>query len=304
MNPRVRGRFGWVCVWALGALALAVTSSGQQEPPQKRRVEKDRPAQPQQEEPPGKRRTEKDRPDAERDRQNPPVQRRDADSGDRGGETHRRGKLYLPTRRVYGHVRVSERPRQPDGRINVRRVIARSQRVTPVVLERFQDRRREEINLVIRCYRDRDHSRALEAWARFIDGLTDYPDPIDLDEVIMYVAREGCRFDNDELAYYGRRLDFLQDWQEMLLDYMEDVDRQRDACMSPGRACSERTIQNIERDLVRARSDLDVARTEEQLARDQFDTRLQSAGDYEERFTAIYEEIYNSVEVRIRVSGG
>ena len=77
---------------------------------------------------------------------------------------------------------------------------------------------------------------------------------------------------------------------------------QLDECMGADHPCSERTMQNIDHDLARARADLDVARTQEHSARDQFETRLQSAGDYGERFGSIYEEIYRSVEVRIILS--
>ena len=304
MKPRSRVRFGWACVLAVGLLAVAAIASGQQDPPKKRKVEKRRPAPepPQKKEPKGKRRVEKHRPRVEPDRQAPPARRRDADSHDRRRVTPRRGKVYLPTRRAYGHIRVSERPHRHDGSIQVGRIIARSQRVTPIVLERFEDRRRDEISVIIRYYREHDHAHAIEAWGRFIDGLADHRLAIDLDELMMYIAREGCRHGSDELAYHGRRLHYLQDWQDLLLDYLADVRRQHDECMSPAHECSERTIHSIDRDLARARADLDVARVEEQLARDQFETRLHSAGDYEERFGSIYEEIYRSVEVRIIVS--
>lgn len=307
MMMKQNGRVGIACLVMLGAIGSAtlVATATQEEPKRKRRVEKQKPGEPsERQNPPGDDRgIEKRRPQAEPEREGPSRRRPDAGPGDRGPDGRRRGKRYIPTKRVYGHVRVTEYPRRPDGRINVRRVIARSQRVTPVVLERFEDRRRDQLREVIRYYRERDRTRAVEVWARFVGGLSDVSVAVDLDEIMLYIAREGSRQDSGDLAYYGRRLDFLEDWQNMLLDYLDDIHRQRDDCMNPHYRCSERTIQNIERDLVRARSDLDVARTEEHLARDQFDIRLQSAGDYEQQFTAIYEEIYRAVEVRISISG-
>lgn len=304
MISRNRGRCGWMLVVAMCVLAGAPVVSAQQESPKKRRVEKQRqaPESQQQDSPKKKRRVEKHKPRVDPHRPPPPGRRRGGDSRDGGRVAPRRGKVYLPTRRAYGHVRVSEYPRRLDGHIHVGRIIARSQRVTPVVLERFEDRHRNEITAIIRFYRAHDHAHAIEAWGRFIDGLADHHVSIDLDELMMYIAREGCRHRSDELAYYGRRLHYLQDWADLLLDYLADIRRQHDECMRPDHECSGRTIQNIDRDLARARADLDIARTQEHLARDQFETRLQSAGDYGDRFGSIFEEIHHSVEVRVILS--
>ncbi len=304
MNPKSRCRYGRMFIVAMCVFTFSPVVSAQQKSPKKRRVEKQRPAPEsgQQDSPKKKRRVEKHKPRVDPHQPPPPGRRRGGDSHDDGRVAPRRGKVYLPTRRAYGHVRVSEYPRRPDGHIHTADLIARSQRLTPVVLERFDHRHRNEITAIIRFYRAHDHGHALEAWGRFIDGLADHHVSIDLDELMMYIAREAGHHRGEELSYYGRRLHYLQDWQDLLAGYISDIRRQLDDCRGVDHPCSGRTIQNIDRDLARARADLDIARTQEHLARDQFETRLQSAGDYGDRFGSIFEEIHHSVEVRVILS--
>ena len=299
MNLKSRGRCGRLFVLAMCVVAATPIVSAQQESPKKGKGGGHRhaPESGKQDAPKKKRRVEKHKPRVEPHQPPSPGRQRGV-----GRAAPRRGKVYLPTRRTYGHVRVSRYPRRPDGHIHAARLIARSQRLTPVVLERFDHRHREEITAIIRFYREHDRGHAIDAWGHFIDGLADHHGSIDLDELMMYIAREAGHHGGEELAYHGRRLHYLQDWQDLLLDYIADLRRQLDECMGADHPCSERTIRNIDHDLARARADLDVARTQEHLARDQFETRLQSAGDYGERFGSVYEEIYRSVEVRIIVS--
>ncbi|UCC31873.1 MAG: hypothetical protein JSU86_06265 [Phycisphaerales bacterium] len=211
-------------------------------------------------------------------------------------------KAYVPTRREYGHVRVARRSRHGDQRLNIRPVILRSARVTPVVLDRFEDRRRDQLHLVIRHFKEGHRARALEVWGGFVDGLADYREHIDLDEVMLFVARESCFHEDDRALFHALKLEFLQDSRERLERYIDRLHEQRTDCTGRISFCSPETFRDLDAELTRARADHKILDLEIRVVSDEFEARMQSLQDYEHRFAAAFDGMYREVEVRIQLS--
>ncbi len=242
--------------------------------------------------PPTKKRVKKERATPQKARVVPgnrPAQRRT-----------RPRKSYVRTRRDYGHVRVTRRHRRDDGKFNIRPIIVRSSRVTPVVLDRFEDQGRDQIRMIVRHFREGRRPKALEIWGGLIDTLAEYREPIDLDDVMLYIAREGCIHDNDTFMYHAAKLEFLRESQERLQDYIVLLNDQRDACMRGGRRCSSETLRGLETELIRARADREIIGVKARVTSDEFEKIIESSRDYEHRFAVAFEDMYREVELRIR----
>lgn len=211
-------------------------------------------------------------------------------------------KSYVQTRRDYGHVQVTRRHRRDDGRLHTRPILVRSARIGSVVLNRFQDRRRDQVRLVIHHFRTGQRARALEVWRTFVDDLVGYHEPIDLDEIMLYVAREGCTYENDVFLFHASKLEFLRESEERLEDYMDRLYDQREACERGTRPCSFTTLRNLENELVHTQSDLEILRIEARAADRAFEEIIESSRDYEHQFATVFEDMYREVEVRITLS--
>lgn len=274
MRPRSVG-FCWrfAAIVALALIAVPAPAGGQ--PPRKKRVKKEPPK----------------------------VQKpRAAPSNEsRPRRLHPR-KAYVPTRREYGHVRVARRSRHGDQRFNIRPVILRSARVTPVVLDYFDDPRRDQLHLVIRHFKEGHRSRALEVWGGFVDGLADYREPIDLDEVMLFIARESCFHEDNQALFQALKLEFLQDSRELLERYIDQLHEQRTDCTGRISPCSPETLRDLDTELMRARADHKILDLEIRVLSDEFEARMRSLQDYEHRFAAAFDDMYREVEVRIQLS--
>lgn len=214
----------------------------------------------------------------------------------------RPAKSYVRARRDYGHVRVPRRVHNLDGTPSARPVLIRSARVTPAVLQRFEGRRHEQIQLTIRYLREGQRARALESWGSFIESLVDYGEPIDLDDVMLYIAREGCPYENPEFLFYAGRLAYLQECEERTEDYIDQLYDQREVCMRSGHTCSTTTLQDLQAEVVQARADLEILGIESRVARERLERAIEPARDYESRFGVVYDDLYKEVELRIRFS--
>jgi hypothetical protein len=184
----------------------------------------------------------------------------------------------------------------------VRPVLVRSARVTPVVIRRFEGRRHEQIELTIQLLKEGRRARALEVWGGFVDSLAEYGEPVDIDEVMLYVAREGCPYEHADFLFYAARLAHLQESEEHLRDYIDQLYDQREACMRGGRACSTATVRNLDAEIARARADLETLGLEVRIAGDQLERAIEPSRDYESRFGVVYDDLYREVELRIRFS--
>jgi hypothetical protein len=208
-------------------------------------------------------------------------------------------KRFVRTRRDFGHVRVARCHRRDDGHLHIRPILVRSAKVRPVVLDRFEERRREHLRSIIRHFRTGQRQQAVSAWRVFVDGLAEYHEPIDLDEVMLLVAREGCAYDDDAFLFQAAKLEFLRESRERLRDYVELLYEQREACQRGRRSCSPATVRNIEAELLRMRAESDVLTIREQAADAELDAVVRSSPDYEARFATVFEDMYREVEVRI-----
>lgn len=211
-------------------------------------------------------------------------------------------RRYLRTRNNYRHVRVSRRARRSDGRIDIRPVIVRSTRIRPVVLERFENRRREQVGLVLRYFREGDRTRALVSWGLFVDGLVDYGAPIDLDDVMLYITREAVQSDSSAVRLRAARLEHLRLSAASLRNYLSELTEQRERCSRSTRPCPPEVSNILETELIRARADLEIAEIEARTANRQFEATIESSRDYESRFAILYNDMYREVELRVQFS--
>ena len=172
-NRRLASKFSTIVLAMVVAVFLSASAGA--DPPSKKRVKK------------GSATPQKAR--ATHDQRAPtPHKARAADGQKKHVRRAHPTKTYVRTSRDYGHVRIAHPHRHDNGSIIVRPIIARSARVTPVVLHRLEDRRRNQIQLVIKHFHSGDHASALHLWGSFVAGLVDYHEPIDLDEVMLLIA--------------------------------------------------------------------------------------------------------------------
>jgi len=186
--------------------------------------------------------------------------------------------------------------------LHIRPILVRSARVTPIVLERFHDQRRDQLRLVIRYLREGKRVMALDTWRVFVDGLADYPEPVDLDEVMMYVTREGCAHGNGAFEFHAGRLEYLQNMREQVEDYEDSLNEQLDLCQRHIRPCSLDTMRRIETELVRTQAEIETLAMRERVANDEFEAVLESSREYEMQFASTFEDIYHEVELRVTFS--
>ncbi|UCE61362.1 MAG: hypothetical protein JSU63_06365 [Phycisphaerales bacterium] len=212
-------------------------------------------------------------------------------------------KTYLRTRDRYRHVRIAQHHRRDDGRVYIRPIIQRSVTVLPSVLDRFEGRRRSDITLIIQHLNRGERRRAIELWGRFVEGLVDYRDPIDLDEIVVYIVREGCVLEDETFRFYALKLEFLKETEDRLEDYIYGLYDRREACTRLTRRCPGETVRDIETELARAQGERDVVRAKVRAANDEFEAILRGSRDYERRFHDVFEDLYREVEIRIRISG-
>lgn len=235
-------------------------------------------------------------------KQQAPTKKARAVSGDRPGVRRTRPReSYVRTRRDFGHVRVRQRHRHGDVTLDIRPILVRSARVTPVVLHRFEDRRREQIRMIARHFREGRRREALAIWGTFVDDLAGLHEPIDLDEIMLYVAREGCLYENDAFLFHAAKLEFLRESEEHLEDYIDQLYDQRDTCVHSGR-CSAENLRDLEIELVGAQADLEILQVKARVASDEFEKAAGASRDYERRFAATFDDMYREVELRIRFS--
>ena len=209
---------------------------------------------------------------------------------------------YLKTRPEYRHVRVAKFPRRRDGGLDSRFVIVRSARVTPRSWARFDDRRQTHIDAIIRDLRAGQRGQALRVWGELLDGLRDYREPVDLDEIMLYITRESCLHQDGAVLYYARKLEYLADAEERLEDYIDQLFNLREDCRHGARRCAPEAISRIEDELIKARAELQIMRIEARDARADFDAGMDSGRDHEVDFAAVLDSLYHEVEVRVCIS--
>jgi hypothetical protein len=209
---------------------------------------------------------------------------------------------YVPTSPRFRHVRVIERELHDNRLPDSRTVIVRSTAVRPRVLVRFENRRQDEVRSVIRLYRGGDRTQALQIWGRFVTGLADYDEPVDLDEIMMYVARECCFHEDDATLFRAQRLAFLRDSGDRLDDYIEQLEERRVSLARRGGASDVETLGRIESELARARAERDIVDIRVQLAEQEYETGAYISRDYEARFGGILTDLYREAGRYIRIT--
>ncbi len=211
-------------------------------------------------------------------------------------------KRYVRTHRDYGHVRVVERTPIVRRRVETRQVIVRSARVSPIIIERFPPARRDHLHSVIRLFREGRRPEALKVWATFVGGLRDYDEPVDLDDVMLYVARESSFYEDTDVLLSAARLEQLEEREERLESYVRQLHDLRSDCERGVRNCSGATAYNIENEIRNAHADLLAARADVARAQTLFEVAIAAAERDEDRFATVLDGLYAEVEVRVRVT--
>lgn len=221
----------------------------------------------------------------------------------RSGRTTTTRVTYLPTGPSYRHIRVIERPLRGDRLANSRKVIVRSTSVQPRCIAQFDNRRQNQIRSIIRLYREGKSSQAVRTWGGFVASLSDYRDPVDLDQIMLYVSRESCFYDDDATLFQTQKLAYLRDSADRLDDYISELENRRAGLLSRGRRSAD-ALDDIETELVRARADRDIVSIRLRTADQAYQTRVLGSHDYEDRFGSVFGELYSEAGARIRVTVG
>ncbi|MCA9244065.1 MAG: hypothetical protein KDA32_08935 [Phycisphaerales bacterium] len=211
----------------------------------------------------------------------------------------RSSREYVRTGRDYRHVRVERAPRLSDGRLDSRSIIVRSARIGRRPVTVLPKRDIADVDVVIRFFRDGNREEGLRAWSRFVSSLREYGDPIDLDDVMYYVAREGCSAQQDPgLRLYAEKLGYVRDSIDRIEAYIDDLASLRDDARRPGGANDYRDINNEWR---RASAERDRLRVEEDVLTEEFNRALQASDAYERDFTSMFEGLFHEAELVIRI---
>jgi hypothetical protein len=181
-------------------------------------------------------------------------------------------------------------------------VIVRSARVTPRAWARFDSRRQAYVDVIIRDLRAGERDRALRLWGELVEGLRDYREPVELDDVMLYIAREGCLYQEAAVLYYARKLEYLSDAEERLDDYIDQLYELREDCRHGARRCAPEAVSRIEDELIKARAERQILRIEARDARAEFDNGMGSSHSHEVRFGEVFDSLYREAEVRVHIS--
>lgn len=211
-------------------------------------------------------------------------------------------KASVRPQKTYSHVRVLHPHRLPDGRLHSRPLLARSAAVASAVLNQFERRRQDQINRVILDMRNGRREQAIRIWANFVVDLADHPEPVDLDEIMLLIARDSCGDAGNEFRLRAARLEYMQESLDRTAEYLDFLEHQRDRCKRHAGLCPFEMLKNLETQIIRTRADRDVFVVEERLADHRFNELLESSRDYERRFTSTFDDLYREVELRIRIS--
>lgn len=211
---------------------------------------------------------------------------------------------YIRTAPSYRHVRVTERALRDNRLADTRSVIVRSTGVRPRTIVRFEDRRQNEIKSVIRLYRDGNRDQAISIWGGFVASLSDYDDPVDLDDVMLYVARESCFRENDAMLFRAQKLEYLRNSADLLDDYIDDLVERRSGMINAGGRISGETLGDVESELVRVQAERDIVAIRLRMAEEAYDRDILVSRDYEDRFGGVMTDLYREASIRISVSSG
>lgn len=210
---------------------------------------------------------------------------------------------YLPTGPSYRHIRVVERPLRGKRLADSRTVIVRSTSVQPRCIVSFDDRRQTQVRSVIRLYREGNRAQAVRTWGGFVASLVDYHDPVDLDEIMLYVSRESCFHDDDAVLFHTQKLAFLRDSADRLDYYIHELENRRAGLLNRGRYSTD-ALEDIESELVRARAERDIVSIRMRSADKAYETGVLGSHNYEDRFGRVFGELYSEAGTRIRVTTG
>lgn len=209
---------------------------------------------------------------------------------------------YIRTAPSFRHVRVIERPLRDNRLVDTRTVIVRSTGVRPRSIVRFEDRRQDEIRTVIRLYREGQSDQAIRVWGGFVASLSDYEEPVDLDEVMLYVARESCFREDDAVLFRANRLAHLRDSAALLDDYTDELLERRSSMLSVGGRVSADTLDDLESELVRVRAERAIVGIRLRTAEEAYERDILASRSYEDRFGGVMTELYREASIRISVT--
>lgn len=220
-------------------------------------------------------------------------------ASDATGQTYakrRSSRQHIHTNRTFGHVTLSNYDRSDRNLFNL---TLESTSLGDDVGRMFGDGRENRLTLVIESFQSGDQNRGLSLWGQFIDNLADYDQPVDLDRIALYVARESCVADSDAAIFYGRQLAFIRDSMDLLVDYMDSIERQRRQLARRARLTND-AASTMDREIIRARSEWDVLAVREKAAEREYRDASGNDARYQRRIESVLSGLYDEAERRVR----
>jgi len=220
-------------------------------------------------------------------------------ASDATGQTYAKRRItrrHIHTNQTFGHVTLSDYDRSDRNLFNL---TLESTSLGDDVGRMFGEGRENRLTLIIESFQSGDQNRGLSLWGQFIDNLADYDQPVDLDRIALYVARESSVADSDAAIFYGRQLAFIRDSMDLLVDYMDSIQRQRRQLALRSRLTDD-AATTMDREIIRARSDWDVLAVREKAAEREYRDASGSDARYQRRIEAVLGGLYDEAERRIR----
>ncbi len=211
-------------------------------------------------------------------------------------------RIYVDSAPEYRHIQIRRRVDSgPRTKLDVRE-LTRVMRSPSLEVYRFEPPRITQVETVIRLFDSGDHERALRTWGGFVASLRDRTDPIDLDDLMLYIARESCFGRNPAARFHAQRLAHLRQAQDDTRFYLAQCQANlRDASRDPHAGDVRR---ELEIEINRTTADLQILEIREQQAMQRYDM-IRARGDrYERDFIVLYDQLYNEACTRIQLRAG
>lgn len=210
--------------------------------------------------------------------------------------------IYVDAAPEYRHIQIRRKVEtQPRTKLDVRE-LTRVMRSPSLDVYRFEQPRVLQVETVIRLFDSGEHERAIRTWGGFVASLRDRADPIDLDDLMLYIARESCFGRNPAARFHAQRLAHLRQAQDDTRFYLAQCEANlRDASRDPGGVDVRHEIQ-IE--LNRASADLEILEIRERQALQRYDMVRSRNDRYERDFIVLYDQLYNEACLRIQLQPG
>ena len=219
--------------------------------------------------------------------------------GEATGQTYvkrRPVRRHIATNRTFGHLTLSDYDR---GERNLFSLMLDGTTLGDGVGGTFGSGRANRLQLIIKSFQSDDRTRGISLWGEFVDNLADYHQPVDLDRVALYVARQSCPAPSDAALFYGRQLAYIRDSMDLLADYVQSLQDRR-AVLSRQNRLTPDAAATVDQELIRAKADWDILAIRERSANRDYRGAVGSDARYQRRMGSILGDLYEEAGQRVR----